>query len=718
MMELSANAMAVLERRYLIDGETPQDMFRRVAHNVAQVEKQYGADPEEVDALADVFYGLMASLDFLPNSPTLRNAGREMQQLSACFVLPIEDSLDSIFESLKNAALVHKSGGGTGFNFSKLRPKGDTVSTTGNYAGGPISFMKVFNAMTQEVTQGGVRMGANMGILRVDHPDILDFIHCKDDGKTLSAFNISVALTDEFMEAVQGDAEYALVNPRTGEEVKKLRAREVFSEICESAWKTGDPGAIFIDTINHSNPIQAVGAIEATNPCGEQPLLANESCNLGSINLANFVENGKVDYQRLKGVVYAAVHFLDNVIDANRYPLQAIEVQTKANRKIGLGVMGWADVLVMLGIPYDSEEAARLAKNVMGLIKKYAFDASSRLAEQKGSFSNFRHGDYDAPMRNAQRTTIAPTGTLSIIADVNGGIEPFFAIAYQRQTLFDERGATKTLVVVNQHFERVAKERGFYSDEIMGRISEEGSIQHIDGIPDDVKRVFVTAHDIEYKWHIQMQASFQKYTDNAISKTINFPSDATVEDVKEAYLLAWDIGCKGITVYRDGCRNVQVLETKKASRPVVKKRERVLPGYTYRSPTPFGNAFITINENGDNYPFEVFVTIGKAGSDVASVSEGFGRLLSLILRLPSEMTPSERLYEIVGQLSDIGGSRTVGLGPNRVKSLPDAIARVLSEYASIERTSKSYDICPECGQASFVIQEGCKKCFSCAYSEC
>ncbi|MEM3597075.1 MAG: vitamin B12-dependent ribonucleotide reductase [Candidatus Bathyarchaeia archaeon] len=558
--KLTVNALEVLNRRYLLKDEaekiieTPSQMFMRVAKAIAKVDKEYGESPKESEK---IFYGMMARLEFIPNSPTLFNAGTELGQLSACFVLPVEDSLESIFTAVKNMALIEKSGGGVGFDFSKLRPNGDIVRSTKGVASGPVSFMRVFDTATEVIKAGGKRRGAMMGILRVDHPDIVEFITSKQKPGFLSNFNISVAVTDEFMSNVENDEEYWLVNPRNRERVKKLKARNIWNLMAESAWASGDPGVIFIDEINRHNPTPEVGKIEATNPCGEQPLLPYESCNLGSINLSRMVVNGKVDWDKLRETVRNAVHFLDNVIDANKYPLKEIEVITRANRKIGLGVMGFADMLIKLGIRYDSEEALQLAEKLMKFIDEEAHKKSMEIAEERGSFPNFEKSiwkDRYKAMRNATVTTIAPTGSISIIAGCSSGIEPIFAISFIRNVL----GGTR-LFETNPLFELVAKERGFYSAKLLEEIAKTGSVQKIDSVPEDVKRIFVTALDIAPEWHVRMQAAFQKYTDNAVSKTVNMPTNATVEDVKRVYELAWRLKCKGITVFRYGSKPEQVL---------------------------------------------------------------------------------------------------------------------------------------------------------------
>ncbi len=573
-LKLPLNAVMVLAARYLKRDEnrriieTPSQLFRRVAHAIAEVDSRYGADETQVRATEEEFYQLMVNSEYMPNSPTLMNAGLELGQLSACFVLPVGDSMEQIFDAVKYQALIHKTGGGTGFAFSRLRPKGDLVKSTSGVASGPVSFMRVFDAATAEIKQGGKRRGANMGILRVDHPDILDFIMLKEREGILTNFNISVAVTDRFMEAVKNNSDYELINPRNRSLTGKLNARAVWNLIVTMAWKTGDPGVIFIDRINssESNPVPTIGPVESTNPCGEQPLYPYDSCNLGSINLAKMIkeDNGnlEVDWQKLRETVWRCVHFLDNVIDANRYPIPEIAEMTKRVRRIGLGVMGWADLLIRMNIPYNSSPALKLAESIMKLISDEGRKASGGLANERGPFPEFANSIWKkrgySEIRNSTVTTIAPTGTISIIAGCSQGIEPLFAIAYKRNV---SESLGYSLVEVNPLFEQRAMEEGYYSEELMQKIQKSWSIQGIDGIPEADKRAFVTSHDISPEWHVRMQAAFQKYTDNAVSKTINFPYEATPHDVEKAYLLAYQTGCKGITIFRDQSRSAQVITT-------------------------------------------------------------------------------------------------------------------------------------------------------------
>ncbi|MGC8493216.1 MAG: vitamin B12-dependent ribonucleotide reductase [Syntrophobacteraceae bacterium] len=719
-LTLTPNAQIVLKKRYLIKDaagdpvENPEDLFRRVALAIAQPDALYEG-PDKVRETARKFYDLMTSLDFMPNSPTLMNAGRQLGQLSACFVLPVEDSIDSIFEAIKHAAMIHKSGGGTGFSFSRIRPESDKVLSTQGVASGPVSFMSVFDVATETIKQGGTRRGANMGILRIDHPDILRFISCKTDNMRMTNFNISVAVTDDFMRAVENGTQYSLRNPRTGDEVERLSAREVFEEIVNAAWKNGEPGIIFIDAMNRDNPTPKVGMIESTNPCGEQPLLPYESCNLGSINLAEMHADGQIDYERLKGVIRDVVHFLDNVIEANKYPLAKIEEVTKANRKIGLGIMGFADLLIALGIPYNSEEAVETAEAVMRFIQKESKAASAHLGKTRGNFPNYSGSLYDSAqtpfMRHATTTTIAPTGTISIIAGCSSGIEPLFAISFVRKVLDGEE-----LVETHPLFRKVAQERGFYSEDLMKRIAQRGSLKDFAEIPEDVRRVFVVSHDVDPLWHIRIQAAFQKHTDNAVSKTINFPFSATTEEVHQAYITAFKLGCKGLTIYRDGSRETQVLNIqRKPQYPQVEPRPRpdMTQGLTERVNTGCGKLYVTINS--DEYGFcEVFAQMGKAGGCAYSQIEATSRLISLALRA------GVKVESIIKQLVGIRcPSPTWGNG-EQVVSCADGIAKVLNHHSHAQISSALADqmgACPDCGGA-VEHEGGCIVCRSCGFSRC
>jgi ribonucleoside-diphosphate reductase alpha chain len=748
-------ALRVLRERYLSrkDGEvveTPEEMCWRVAGSIAAGEARYGRSPAAVREIATAFYEMMVDGYFLPNSPTLMNAGKgNGLQYSACYVLPVGDSMEEIFDSVKAAAIIHKSGGGTGFAFSRLRPKDDLVASTGGRASGPVSFLRVFNGATEAVKQGGTRRGANMGILKVDHPDILEFIECKLDGG-ITNFNISVAATNAFMEALTKGEDYDLINPHTGKVVKRLSAREVFNRIVRAAWRTGDPGMVFIDRINASpaNPTPEIGAIEATNPCGEQPLLPNEACNLGSLNVAKFARQNEagewsVDWDEMERVVRLAVRFLDDVIEMNPYPLPEIDQTVKANRRIGLGIMGWADLLFILGIPYDSQEAIDLADRLMSFVKEKSHDQCAKLAEERGPFPNWSRSIYKSgrPMRNSTVTTIAPTGTISMIAGCSSGVEPIFALAFEHRVKQAE--GERVLTFVNETFEKIAREQGWFSDALMQEIARRGTLHGIPGVPETAARVFKTSHEIGFEWHVRHQAAFQRYTDNGVSKTINLPNNATEDDVARAYTLAWELGCLGITVFRDGCKGEQVLNVgvgkKEKTRPaelpttgnlVIKPRPHSLTGKTYRTETPIGTAFITVNRTDENEPFEVFVQVGKGGSDTYAVAEAMGRLISLVLRLPSPLSTQRRLEEVISQLVRIGGAQPTGFGPGKILSLPDALARTLAEdigqikpagappVASPEAKKKVGDLCKECGQATFVYEEGCKKCLSCGFNEC
>lgn len=750
-MILTDNARQVLEKRYLKRDkknkaiETPEDMLRRVAQAVVAAELLYNPKAD-IKAIEDEFYRVMAYLEFLPNSPTLMNAGRELGQLSACFVLPVEDSMESIFDAVKNTALIHKSGGGTGFSFSRLRPATDRVGTTGGVASGPVSFMRAFDTATDVIKQGGMRRGANMAILNVDHPDIKRFIHAKDDNPTaFTNFNLSVAVTSKFMEAVRAGTDYDLVNPHTGEKAGTENAKTIFDEIVNSAWKTGDPGVIFIDQINKHNPTPNLGKIESTNPCGEQPLLPYESCNLGSINLSRMLtETGdgfEVDYVKLARVVKTGVRFLDDVIDVNKFPLPEIERRTKETRKIGLGVMGFADMLIQMGIPYDSDDALRIATDVMKFINDEAMKSSAELAKERGAFPAFKGSIYDvtggSKIRNAACTTIAPTGTLSIIAGCSSGIEPLFALSYIHNILDGARQ-----VEVNAAFEAAAKTGGFYSEELMEKLATGTHLNTIEEIPDNIRRVFVTAHEISPEWHVQMQAAFQKSTHNAVSKTVNFPEEATPDDIEKVYLMAHDLGLKGITVYRDKSREEQPLSTgekkpeiaEPVSRTVTpRERPKQTRAFVEKVTTGCGNMYVTVASDEIGL-FEVFASLGKAGGCATAQLEASCRLITLALR--SGVDPSA----IVKQIRGIRCPSIAWEEGKAVLSCADAIAGVLERYinagAASEPTaginlapkaaispsmfSPAKNVagqCPECGSL-LANEEGCYKCYSCGYTKC
>jgi len=738
---LSPNSLKVLQKRYLLkddDGnvvEAPSDMFLRVAENVASAETGYGATAEQVSAVAADFYDLMTSLEFLPNSPTLMNAGRELQQLSACFVLPIEDSMESIFEAVRDTALIHKSGGGTGFSFSRLRPAGDTVRSTQGVSSGPVSFMKVFNQATEAVKQGGTRRGANMGVLRIDHPDIITFIKCKSEGD-FANFNISVGLTEEFMAAVAEGRDYDLINPHNKTVAGQLDAREVYELIVEMAWATGDPGIIFIDRMNRDNPTPLLGEIESTNPCGEQPLLPYEACNLGSVNLSRLIRYGEsgpdVDWDRLADVVHRGVRFLDDVIDVNNYPLDRIGELARGNRKIGLGVMGWADLLIMLGVAYDSDQAVALGEKVMGFIQAEGRQASIRLADERGVFPNFEGSIFDTPegmrLRNATVTTIAPTGTLSIIANCSSGIEPLFAVSYVRTVMDNDR-----LIEVNPLFEDLALKQGFYSRELMALVAEHGTVHGVEAVPEDAQRVFVTAHDIDPVWHVRMQGAFQMYTDNAVSKTVNFGNDATVDDVRRVYDLAHELGVKGVTIYRDGSKQNQVLSTGKTGavgsdqrHGEIEPRPRpsVTIGRTEKIQTGCGNLYVTINSDEQGL-CEVFTQMGKSGGCAASQSEALSRMISVSLR--AGVDPQAILKHLRG----IRCPSPAWAQGGKVLSCADAVGIAMEHYVewietgsastTVSKSNDSLDnlagACPECG-SSLEHESGCAVCRSCGFSKC
>ncbi len=834
--DMTENGRIVLEKRYLRrEGgkvlETPGGGFWRVAADISRGTEKFDG-PEVAAQVRRDYYLMMASGEFLPNSPTLMNAGKNNGlQYSACYVLPVPDSMDEIFETNKRAALIHQSGGGTGFAFSRLRPGGDVVGSTGGVASGPVSFLEVYNASTESVKQGGTRRGANMGILKVDHPDILKFIDCKKElnerhqqahdavapylndaqrmtlkrallESQISNFNISVGVTDRFMEALARDGEYELVNPRSGQTTGKLRARDVLDRMVNNAWETGDPGIIFLDRINAgpANPVPHMGPVEATNPCGEQPLYPNEACNLGSINLARFlrtpvawdVRNGRangsvlanngdagaanghangingyqldggsgtalgeikphwrdqIDWDRLARSTRIAVRFLDDVVETNPYPDQTIDEVVKANRRIGLGVMGWADLLILLEMPYDSQDALELGEELMRLINQAAHDESCRLAEIRGPFPNWSRSIYKdgRPRRNATVTTIAPTGTISIIAGCSSGVEPIFALVFDRRGSLD--GALK--LETNPYLEHAARYAGFWTDDLAVAVRHNGSVRGVEGVPEHWQRVFGTSHDIDPEWHVRMQAVWQKHTDNAVSKTINLPHDATVADVEKAYRLAYELGCNGITVYRDGSKEgvlhigsggghqVPSLPTTPARPVTVKERPKVLQGTTYQEETPLGTAYVTVNHDDRGEPFELFVNQGKTGSDMAAMSVAIGKLASLVLGLPSNMSAHARLREVARRLRGIGGSTSWGLGPRRARSLPDALAKVIEthlaqagsalaqpghaavpqEQLQLPLQASSGEFCPDCHN-TLAFEEGCSKCLNCGFSKC
>jgi len=764
---LSESARRVLDARYLTkddDGtvvETPEQMFRRVAANISRAEMLY--NPDEANRLLweETFFGVMRRQEFLPNSPTLMNAGTDIQQLSACFVLPVCDSMDGIFEAIKHTALIHKSGGGTGFSFSRVRPQGDMVGSTHGTSSGPLSFMTVFDAATETVKQGGRRRGANMAILRVDHPDILDFIRTKDQTDRLNNFNISVAITDRFMEALESGGEYELINPRSGDATKKLEAAKVFDLIVDSAWRTGEPGVVFIDRVNQFNPTPAVGEIESTNPCGEQPLLPYESCNLGSVNVARFARGSAgactVDYSALRQAVHTSVRFLDDVIDMNRYPLPEISELTRANRKIGLGVMGFADLLIRMGIPYDHEDAVDVARELMRNVQEAGRDASQKLAEERGAFPNFSSSTYaqrgERPLRNATVTTIAPTGSISIIADTSSGVEPLFALTFTRRVLDGTE-----MVEVNSTFAEIARSGGFYSEELVGELAASGTAHGIDAIPERWREVFQTAHDIEPGAHVRIQAAFQEFTDNAVSKTVNFPHEAAREDVANVFQLAFGSGCKGVTIYRDGSRDAQVLSTGRTgaasgseaapAQPAApgpghrrpRPRPGVVAGETRRVETGCGNMYVTVNTDEEGRPFELFAQIGKAGGCAASQTEAIGRLISLSLRAGVEPraiakqlrgvrcpSPAWNHGEKVFSCADGIGQALAGfldtLTPTAVSNPQPGNGNGGSDIAPASTGSgnnfaeRLAGVCAECG-GLLEFEGGCVICRGCGYSRC
>ena len=825
LASLSSNARTVLEKRYLVKDktgkpvETPEDMFWRVATVVAEADRRYGATDEQVSATAATFYALMTQRRFEPNSPTLMNAGRPLGQLSACFVLPVDDALSNghagIYDTLRSMALIHQSGGGTGFSFSRLRGKGSMVRSTTGVASGPVSFMKLYDASTDAVKQGGTRRGANMGILRVDHPDILDFIACKEDLTQIVNFNISVGVTDAFMKALEVDGEYDLVDPVSKKVTGRMHAKDVWDKMLVGAWRTGEPGVFFIDEANRYNPVPHLGAYEATNPCGEQPLLPYDVCNLGSVNVGYYVNDGVVDWDSFAKDIHLSTHFLDNIIDVNKYPLPEIDALAKRIRRIGLGVMGFADALVRLGIPYDSPEGVAFGKKVMEFLDVEGKKESERLATDRGAFPEWAQSIWgpdatcarDASgarirplqmLRNCNVTTVAPTGTISIIAGCSSGLEPLFAVAFMRNQ------AGVQMPDVNEDFTAIAKREGWYSDELMARIAKEGHIGFPE-VPGKWQRVFVTANAIAPEWHIRMQAAFQEHCDSAISKTTNFAHTATQEDVRAIYELAYKSHCKGVTVYRDGSRDNQVLSTgateaataergktgesrvevadlhsavmeKDAEIGQLKKllfdeqaenlqrrqkraRPDTLRSTSIRKETPLGVMFVHITEDDKGQPFEVFINLGKAGGSAMADAEAIGRLMSLALRSGISVQALHR------QLRGISSDRAVGLGPNKVMSVPDAIGLALEEWMKMkqgvqqelltssagiqaiqpEMTLKPESVkvrsstgaleqsamfeasgnggeafigtCPDCG-SQLEFAEGCAKCHVCGFSEC
>ncbi|MEX2180518.1 MAG: vitamin B12-dependent ribonucleotide reductase [Gemmatimonadaceae bacterium] len=829
LVTLSANARTVLEKRYLVKDktgkpvETPEDMFWRVATTVAEAERRYGATDKQVEKVANQFYELMTQRRFEPNSPTLMNAGRPLGQLSACFVLPVDDALSNgssgIYDTLRSMALIHQSGGGTGFSFSRLRPRGSMVRSTTGVASGPVSFMQLYDASTDAVKQGGTRRGANMGILRVDHPDVMEFITCKEDLTKITNFNISVAITTRYMEALKADGSYELVDPVTRKVTGTLRAREVWDKMIEGAWRTGEPGVFFIDEANRYNPVPHLGAYEATNPCGEQPLLAYDVCNLGSINVGFYVRDGKMDWKSFAKDIHLSTRMLDDIIDANKYPLPEIDALSKRIRRIGLGVMGFADALIRLGIKYDSPEGVAFGKQVMEFVDVEAKKESERLADERGAFPEWaqsifgpdatcardENGERIRPMqklRNCNVTTVAPTGTISIIAGCSSGLEPLFAVAFMRNQ------AGVLMPDVNEDFVAIAKREGWYSDALMETIAKTGTVVHPD-VPAKWQDVFATANLITPEWHIRMQAAFQEHCDSAISKTTNFSHTATKDDVRAIYELAYEMKCKGVTVYRDGSRDAQVLSTGATADAAAKRvsssgkeepglkrelaelhgqlaeaasendrlkrllfdseaenlqrrqkraRPDVLRSTAIRKETPLGTMFVHITEDDRQQPFEVFINLGKAGGSAMADAEAIGRLVSLALR------SGISIQQVHRQLRGISSDRAVGLGPNKVLSVPDAIGLALEDWmrtkqgvqqellttaetlaapgvvpgapvpvvqqlpvASAGGAQMAFEAisggdafigtCPDCG-SQLEFAEGCVKCHVCGYSEC
>lgn len=817
---LSQNARTILEKRYLVKDktgkpvETPEDMFWRVATTIAEADRKYGATDKQIEKTANQFYELMTQRRFEPNSPTLMNAGRPLGQLSACFVLPVDDALSNgssgIYDTLRSMALIHQSGGGTGFSFSRLRSRGAMVRSTTGVASGPISFMELYDASTDAVKQGGTRRGANMGILRVDHPDVMEFITSKEDLTKITNFNISVAITTKYMEALKVGGNYDLIDPSTKKVVGQMNAQEVWDKMIEGAWRTGEPGVFFIDEANKYNPVPHLGAYEATNPCGEQPLLAYDVCNLGSINVGYYVNDGKMDWKSFAKDIHLSTRFLDNVIDANKYPLPEIDSLSKRIRRIGLGVMGFADALIRLGVVYDSPEGVEFGRKVMEYVDVEGKKASAQLAEERGAFPEWAQSIWgpdataardengarlrpEMRLRNCNVTTVAPTGTISIIAGCSSGLEPLFAVAFMRNQ------AGVMMPDVNEHFIAIAKKEGWYSDALMERIAKTGSVIHSE-VPVKWQQVFATANNIAPEWHIKMQAAFQDHCDSAISKTTNFSHAATREDVKKIYELAYEMKCKGVTVYRDGSRDGQVLSTGATADAAAKrdgkvedaasrqeladlnerlaevqssnerlqrllfdveaenlqrrqKRSRpdVLKSTAIRKETPLGTMFVHITEDDKGQPFEVFINLGKAGGSAMADAEAMGRLVSLALR---SGIPIQQVHR---QLRGISSDRAVGLGPNKVLSVPDAIGLALEDwmrtkngvqqellttsetlaapsapvmktqpvaagntlmaFESVNSGDSFIGTCPDCG-SQLEFAEGCAKCHVCGFSEC
>jgi len=753
--EISENARVVLEHRYLLKNdkgdiaEDPDGLFRRVANALAKPDKLYGSSPEEIKETAEEFYQMLSSLEFLANSPTLMNAGTKAGTLSACFVLPLEDSMEGIMKTAHDAAMVQKYGGGTGFALSELRPKGATIKTTHGKACGPIAALKLLSSVSTLVTQGGKRDGANMAVMNVHHPDIEEFIDCKTQEGEIHNFNISVGATDEFMKAVKDKKDYNLIDPKTKEVVGTKNAYELFRKIVKGAWKNGEPGMIFLDEVNRKSPVSHLGDMTATNPCGEQPLLPNESCNLGSIDLAKFVNENQtdIDWNKLKKSTRTAVHFLDNTIDANKYAIPEIKKANKLSRKIGLGVMGFADMLIKMKMSYDSEEAVDMGRKVMKFIQTEADIKSEELAEKRGPFEGWEGSrpqiNGDKPIRNACRLTVAPTGTISMIAGCSSGIEPVFSLAYRKQNILEG----KTLYYVDKNLEKVAKEKNFYSEDLLEHLSNGGSLQDREDVPEDVKKVFRTAPDINPEYHVRMQAAFQESVDAGISKTINFPNEASEDDVTTTYMLAWELKCKGITVYRAGSRDKEVLtsgtsenEADKSSdnnvgfAPSMGERPAELFGVTRRVYTGRGNLYVTVNMSEDGKPFEIFAALGKAGGNDSAMAEAVSRMVSLTLR--SGIDPKESIEQLKG-ITDVPAWNEGEL----IRSVPDAIANVLEKIyepkkestlsitdltettlVSENEDSKISNIlqgetCPEC-PGILAFEEGCQKCYSCGYSKC